>query len=86
MNRGYLYLVFISLSSVVVLGIALVFQLSTTTQATVINTSIIDNETEQLRSLMEVQNFNNSWLYKLSSEKNQRAYLYPTQKFHIEFN
>ncbi len=86
MNKGYLYLVFITLSSVVVLGIALVFRLSTTTKDTIISTSIIDNETKQLRSLMEAQNYDNSWIQRLSSEKNQKEYLYPIQKFYIEFN
>jgi len=86
MKKGYLYLVFITLSSVVVLAIALVFKLSTTTDRTNIVTSINDYDSNELHALIEVQNYDDSWIQRLSREKNQKEYLYPIQKFYIEFN
>ncbi|HIP60752.1 MAG TPA: hypothetical protein EYH01_10035 [Campylobacterales bacterium] len=86
MKKGYLYLVFITLSSVVVLAIALVFKLSTTTDRTNIVTSINDYDSNELHTLIEVQNYDDSWIQRLSREKNQKEYLYPIQKFYIEFN
>ncbi|HIP03218.1 MAG TPA: hypothetical protein EYG75_06845 [Campylobacterales bacterium] len=86
MKKGYLYLVFITLSSVVVLAIALVFKLSTTTDRTNIATSINDYDSNELHALIEVQNYDDSWIQRLSREKNQKEYLYPIQKFYIEFN
>ena len=86
MKRGYLYLVFTTLSAVVVLMLALVFKLTTTTDMSKKSTSITDRDTNSLQSEMKVQNYDDSWIQKLSREKNQKEYLYPTQKFHIEFN
>ena len=86
MKRGYLYLVFTTLSAVVVLMLALVFKLTTTEEMSKKSTSITDSDTNSLKSAMKVQNYDDSWIQKLSREKNQKEYLYPTQKFHIEFN
>ena len=86
MKRGYLYLVFTTLSAVVVLMLALVFKLTTTADMSKKSTSITDSDTNSLKSAMKVQNYDDSWIQKLSREKNQKEYLYPTQKFHIEFN
>ncbi len=86
MKKGYLYLIFIALSSVVVLGIALIFKLNTTTVSTKTDISIKDQDESDLSSLVEVQNYKNSWIQKLAKEKSQKEYLYPVEKFHIEFN
>ncbi len=86
MKKGYLYLVFITLSSVVVLAIALVFKLTTTKNSSNLSSSIEDSSSYELQSLMNVQNYDDSWIQRLSREKNQKEYLYPIQKFHIEFN
>ena len=85
MKRGYLYLVFITLSVVVGIVLALVFKFTTTTHST-LSTLVSDNDSKELRSLMRVQTFEDSWIQKISKEKNQKEYLYPVQKFHIEFN
>lgn len=86
MKKGYLYLIFITLSSVIVLAIALVFKLTTTKNSTNLSSSIIDSGSNELQSLIEVQNYDDSWIQRLSREKDQKEYLYPIQKFHIEFN
>ena len=86
MKRGYLYLVFISLSAVVVLMLALVFKLTTIEDMPKKGTFITDSDINLLQSVIKVQNYDDSWIQKLSREKNQKEYLYPTQKFHIEFN
>jgi hypothetical protein len=85
MKRGYLYLVFITLSVVVGIVLALVFKFTTTTHST-LSTLVSDNDSKELRSLMRVQTFEDSWIQKISKEKNQKEYLYPVEKFHIEFN
>lgn len=86
MKKGYLYLVFMTLSFVVVLSITLVFKLTTTTENTKLTTSINDSGTNKLKSLIAVEDYEDSWIQKITKEKNQKEYLYPVQKFHIEFN
>ena len=86
MKKGYLYLIFITLSSVVVLVIALVFKLTTTKNSSNLSSAIEDSSSYELQSLMKVQDYDDSWIERLSREKNQKEYLYPIQKFHIEFN
>ncbi len=86
MKRGYLYLIFMTLSAAVVLMLALVFKLTTTAEMSKTSISITDSDTNSLQSAMKVQNYDDSWIQRLSREKNQKEYLYPTQKFHIEFN
>ena len=83
MKRGYLYLVFMTLSFAVVIVIALVFKFTTTAENRSLTTSISDSK---LKSLVKAQDYKDSWIQKIAKEKNQQEYLYPVQKFHIEFN
>ena len=85
MKKGYLYLVFIALSAAVVLSIIVIFKLSSITKSTRADLSTKEFSAEGL-SLVEIQTYEDSWIQKISKEKNQKEYLYPKQKFHIEFN
>jgi len=83
MKRGYLYLVFVSLASFVVLGILLAYKLAGTTEKLNIDDITSDKGS---RPFIDVDNYNESWISRLSSKKNQKEYLYPIEKLHIEFN
>ncbi len=85
MKKGYLYLVFIALSAAVVLSIVVIFKLSSITKGTRADLSTEEFSDGGL-SLVEIQTYEDSWIQKISKEKNQKEYLYPKQKFHIDFN
>jgi len=72
-----------TLSFAVVIVIALVFKFTTTAENRSLTTSISDSK---LKSLVKAQDYKDSWIQKIAKEKNQQEYLYPVQKFHIEFN
>lgn len=86
MKNGYLYLIFFALSCIVVLTIAFVFKMMGTTDTA--STISFDNKENNfsLLSFEDVESFSESWINKISKKKNQQVYLYPTQKFSIEFN
>ncbi len=83
MKRGYLYLVFISLALFVVLGILLAYKLTGTTEMLNSDDLISDKGSHPI---VMVDNYQESWISKLSSKQNQKEYLYPVEKLHIEFN
>jgi hypothetical protein len=87
MKKGYLYLIFLSLFTLVVLGIALIYKL-VPSKGTNINITASTNEPdiEDIHSLVEVQNYKDSWIQKISKTDKQKEYIYPVQKFYIEFN
>ena len=86
MKKGYLYLVFIALSGIVALAIAFTFKLVSPHIVTEQQLPTLENQNDDLLSLVEVANYKDSWIYKISKEKNRKEYLYPVQKFYIEFN
>jgi hypothetical protein len=84
MKKGYLYLIFTALSGVVTLAIALTFKLVSPDIVIDKKLPTLESQDDNLSLLVAVDNYKDSWIYKLSKEKNQKAYLYPVQKFHIE--
>ncbi len=86
MKKRYLYLVFTSLSILVVILIAVIFKLSKTTDAQEEISIFKTQESEKLQTLVEAQNYEDSWIGKISKEKNQKTYQYSEKKFYIEFN
>jgi hypothetical protein len=86
MKKGYLYLIFIALSGIVALAIALTFKLVSPHIVTKQQLPTLENQNDDLFSLVEVENYKDSWIYKISKDKNQKVYLYPKQKFYVEFN
>lgn len=86
MNKGYIYLVFAGLSGLVVLIIALIFKLSSDTtlstkhQEHVAGASMLHNQT------LQIDNYSESWISKISKQKSQSTFQYPTQTYHIELN
>jgi len=87
MKKGYLYLIFLSLFTLVVLGIALIYKF-VPSKGTNINITASADESEviDIRSLADTQNFKDSWIQKISKTDKQKEYIYPVQKFYIEFN
>lgn len=87
MKKGYLYLIFLSLFTLVVLGIALIYKL-VPSKGTNINIPASANESDigNIRSLADKQNYKDSWIQKISKTDKQKEYIYPVQKFYIEFN
>lgn len=86
MKKRYLYLVFTSLSILVVLLIAVIFKLSKTAGIQEEIPVFKTQESEKLQTLVKAQNYENSWVGKISQEKNQKTYQYSKEKFYIEFN
>jgi hypothetical protein len=86
MKKGYLYLIFVALSGIVALAIMLTFKLVSPDIVIDKKLPTLENQDDSLSSLMAVDNYKDSWIYKVSKEKNQKEYLYPVQKFYIEFN
>ncbi len=87
MKKGYLYLVFTSLSVLVVLLIAVIFKLSKTTNSQDSTLIAYDTkESEKFQNLVDAQDYEDSWIGKISKEKNQKTYQYSEKKFYIEFN
>jgi len=85
-KKRYLYLVFTSLSILVVLLIAVIFKLSKTTNAQEETLLFKTQESEKLQTLVKAQNYKDSWVGKISKETNQKTYQYSEEKFYIEFN
>jgi hypothetical protein len=86
-KKGYLYLVFTSLSILVVLLIAVIFKLSKTTDTQddrLLASST--KESEKFQNLVDAQGYGDSWVGKISKETNQKTYQYSREKFYIEFN
>lgn len=86
MKKRYLYLIFTTLSVVVVILLALIFKLQKTSDTPINTISGVTKESEKLHSLAKAQNYHDSWVGKISKDKNQKEYSYSVQKFHIEFN
>jgi len=88
MKKGYLYLIFLSLFTLVVLGIALIYKLvpSKSTKNINITASADESEVIDIRSLADMQDYKDSWIQKISKTDKQKEYIYPVQKFYIEFN
>ncbi len=86
MKKGYLYLIFLALSGVVVFLIALIFKLSNPTHTSMPIKDNISKDSKNLSQIMKVQSYDNGWIGKIAKEKHQNNYFYPIEKFHIEFN
>jgi len=85
MKKRYLYLVFISLSVVVVLLIALIFKLQKTTNETKIIKAQSTGEEESIEILKSVQNYKDSWITKIKNDQHKKDYSYAVEIFHKEF-
>ena len=86
MKKRYLYLVFTSLSILVVLLIVVIFKLSKTAGIQENIHVFKTQESEKLQTLVKAQNYEDSWVGKISKQTNQKTYHYSEEKFYIEFN
>jgi len=84
-KKRYLYLIFISLSVVVVLLIALIFKLQKTTSEVNIVITQDTGEEENMEILKSVQNYKDSWITKIKNTQDKKDYSYAVEIFHKEF-